>query len=109
MALIPSRCRISSRCAATLPISCLALLVLAQSGLQLLQKYGSLEAALSAGRFPAQAENLRLYRSIATMNRKAPLPTFRNQKPTWDKAAALAREWELNQLARRLEDLDAQG
>jgi DNA polymerase-1 len=71
----------------------------------LLQKYGSLEAMLAAGRFPAQAENLRLYRSIATMNRRAPLPSLRNQKPTWRKAAELARNWELNQLARRLEEL----
>lgn len=71
----------------------------------LLQRYGSLEAALKAGRFPAMAETLRLYRSIATMNKKAPLPSLRGQKPTWNKAAALAKEWELNQLARRLEEL----
>ena len=71
----------------------------------LLQRYGSLEAALAAGRFPAQAENLRLYRSTATMNKKAPLPSLRSQKPTWRKAAALAREWQLNQLAGRLEEL----
>jgi len=71
----------------------------------LLQRYGSLEAALSAGRFPAQAKDLRLFRSIATMNRKAPLPSLRNQKPTWSKAAALARKWQLDQLARRLEQL----
>jgi DNA polymerase-1 len=71
----------------------------------LLQRYGTLEAALTAGRFPAQAESLRLYRLIATMNRKAPLPSLRTQKPTWSKAAALARKWELNQLARRLEEL----
>jgi len=71
----------------------------------LLQRYGSLEAALRAGRFPAMAETLRLYRSIATMNRKAPLPILRSQKPTWGKAAAVAREWELNQLAGRLEEL----
>ena len=71
----------------------------------LLKRYGSLEAALKAGRFPAQAENLRLFRSIATMNRKAPLPSLRSQKPTWDTAAELARKWELNQLARRLEEL----
>jgi len=71
----------------------------------LLRRYGTLEAALNAGRFPAQAESLRLYRSIATMNRKAPLPNLRNQKPTWRKAADLARDWELNQLAKRLEDL----
>jgi exodeoxyribonuclease-3 len=75
----------------------------------LLERYGSLEAALAAGRFPAQAENLRLYRSIATMNRKAPLPSLRRQKPTWRKAAELAREWQLNQLAGRLEELDARG
>jgi len=75
----------------------------------LLQRYGSLEAALAAGRFPAQAENLRLYRSTATMNKKAPLPSLRSQKPTWRKAAALAREWQLNQLAGRLEELDARG
>jgi len=71
----------------------------------LLQRYGTLEAALAAGRFPAMAEDLRLYRSIATMDKKAPLPSLRNGTPTWHKAAALAREWELNQLAGRLEEL----
>jgi exodeoxyribonuclease III len=69
----------------------------------LLQRYGTLEAALTAGRFPAQAESLRLFRSIATMNPKAPLPSLRSQNPTWNKAAALVWKWELNQLARRLE------
>ena len=69
----------------------------------LMQRYGTLEAALAAGRFPAQAEDLRLFRSIATMNPKAPLPSLRSQKPTWSKAAALARNWQLNQLAKRLE------
>jgi exodeoxyribonuclease-3 len=75
----------------------------------LLQRYGSLEAALEAGRFPAMAGRLRLFRSLATMNRKAPLPSLRSQRPTWHKAAALAREWELNQLANRLKELDAKG
>ena len=75
----------------------------------LLQRYGSLEAAFKAGRFPAIAERLRLFRSIAIMNRKAPLPSLRSQKPTWDKAAALAREWKLNQLARRFEELSSMG
>jgi exodeoxyribonuclease-3 len=70
----------------------------------LLERYGSLEAPLKAGRFPTQAENFRLYRSIATMNLKAPLPILRNQKPTWLKAAALARDWDLKQLARRLDE-----
>jgi DNA polymerase I len=71
----------------------------------LLQRYRTLEAALAAGRFPAQAENLRLYRSIATMNKKAPLPSLRRQRPTWHKAAELAREWQLQQLAGRLDEL----
>jgi exodeoxyribonuclease-3 len=71
----------------------------------LLRKYASLTAILKAGRFAKQAGNLRLNRSIATMDRKAPLPRFTSQKPTWGKAAALAREWELKQLAGRLEEL----
>jgi DNA polymerase-1 len=75
----------------------------------LLKKYGSLEAALTAGRFPGQAESLRLFRSIATMNRTAPLPSLRSRKPTWRKAAALAQEWELNQLAGRLEEFETSG
>jgi DNA polymerase I len=71
----------------------------------LLRKYGSLEKMLAAGRYPDHAEELRLYRSIATMDRKAPLPRLAAQQPTWAKAAALARKWELNQLASRLEEL----
>jgi len=77
----------------------------ARGAATLLQRYGSLEAALEAGRFPAIAERLRLFRSLATASRKGPLPSLRNQKPTWQKAAVLAREWELNQLASRLEEL----
>ena len=71
----------------------------------ILRKYGSLESALVDGRFAKQAEELRLFRSIATMDRKAPLPSLRNQRPTWSRAAALARDWELTQLAKRLEEL----
>lgn len=71
----------------------------------LLRKYGSLENALAAGRLAAQAEKLHLYRSIATMDKSAPLPTLRNQKPTWAKAAVLVRDWQLNRLADRLDGL----
>jgi DNA polymerase-1 len=71
----------------------------------LLARYGTLEAALAAGRFPQQAAELRLYRRIATMDAAAPVPPFRNQRPTWAKAAALAREWELRNLAERLEQM----
>ncbi len=71
----------------------------------LLRKYGTLEAALAAGRFPDQAQALRLYRAIATMDAAAPLPTLRAQQPTWGQASNLARDWELNQLADRLAEL----
>jgi DNA polymerase-1 len=71
----------------------------------LLRKYGSLDGILKAGRFAQQAENLRLLRSIATMNRKARVPRLGDQKPTWAKAAELAHKWELKQLAGRLEEL----
>ena len=71
----------------------------------LLTRYGTLEAALKAGRFPAQADALRLYRSIAAMNPKAPLPPLRNQKRTFAKAAVLATEWGLKKLASRLDEL----
>jgi exodeoxyribonuclease III len=69
----------------------------------MLQKYGSLEAALKAGRYSAHAARLRLFRKIATMDRKAPIPRLPDQTPTWDKAAKLARRWQLNKLAERLE------
>lgn len=71
----------------------------------ILKKHGSLENALKAGRFPAQADDLRLYRSIATMDAKAPLPRVADQTPTFEKAAALAKAWDLNKLAERLTEL----
>jgi DNA polymerase I len=76
-----------------------------KSGASLLRRYGSLEAALAQGKFAAQAEELRLYRSIATMDSSAPLPCLGNQTPAWHEAAALAREWELNRLADRFAEL----
>ncbi|MPZ37696.1 MAG: exodeoxyribonuclease III [Rhizobiales bacterium] len=74
----------------------------AQGAADVLRRHGSLEGALAAGRFAAQAKELRLYRSIATMDRKAPLPPLPDETPSWSKASALARTWQLNQLADRL-------
>ncbi|MEJ0074510.1 MAG: 5'-3' exonuclease [Alphaproteobacteria bacterium] len=76
-----------------------------QGAAALVRKYGTLEEVLAAGKFPALAEQLLLFRSIATMNPKAPLPKLPDQKPTWSKAARLAREWQLNQLSERIEAL----
>jgi DNA polymerase I len=68
----------------------------------LLKRYPTLEAAIAAGSFPTQAEDLRLYRRIAAMDASAPLPPIPDTEPTWETAAALAREWELKALAERL-------
>ena len=67
--------------------------------------YGTLEHALEQGRFKDQADKLRVYRWIATMDRSAPLPSLEDRTPTWAKASALAKEWELNRLAERLDAL----
>ena len=72
---------------------------------RLLRKYGSLESAIAAGRFAAQADKLRMYRSIATMDKSAPIPPLRNRKPTWRAASRMARGWQLNKLADRLDTL----
>ena len=71
---------------------------------QLLRRYGTLDGVLDAGLFQAQAGTLRLYRLIATMDAKAPLPALADQEPTWASASNLARTWGLNQLADRLHE-----
>jgi DNA polymerase I len=71
----------------------------------ILRQFGSLEAALEAGRFAAQAEELRLYRRIALLDASAPLPPLDDQTPTWAEASALLRSWGIGRLADRLEGL----
>ena len=71
---------------------------------QLLRRYGTLDAILGAGLFATQGQALRLFRLIATMDAKAPLPSLANQEPTWASASKLARCWGLNQLADRLDE-----
>src|SRR3954464_4283896 len=73
-----------------------------KSAASLLQRYQTLEDALADGRFATEADDLRLYRRIATMDATAPLPPLDDQAPTWSRAASLARKWELNRLAERL-------
>jgi DNA polymerase I len=68
----------------------------------LLKQYGSLEAALDAGRFPNQREELLLYRRIAALDASAPLPPLTDQSPTWAEASSLLRRWGMNQMADRL-------
>jgi DNA polymerase I len=68
----------------------------------ILKQHGTLEAALEAGRFPQQREELELYRRIATLDASAPLPSLKDQSPTWAEASSLVQSWGLNQLAGRL-------
>ena len=75
----------------------------------LLHRYESLEQAIAEGRLTEQARELNLYKKIATMDAAAPLPGLGDQTPTWNHAAALAREWDLDRLARRLGELAGSG
>ena len=68
----------------------------------LVRRYGTVNAVLDAGLFRTEAEMLRLYRLIATMDASAPLPSLADQVPTWASASMLACSWGLNQLADRL-------
>jgi 5'-3' exonuclease len=68
----------------------------------ILAEHGSLEGALAAGRFAAQADELRLFKLMATLDASAPLPALADQEPTWETAAELARSWGTNVVADRL-------
>jgi DNA polymerase-1 len=68
----------------------------------LLSQYGTLEAMLEDGRFAAQAEELRMFRRMATLDASAPLPPLRNQTPKWVEASSFVRELGLNALADRV-------
>jgi DNA polymerase I len=70
----------------------------------LLNQFESLEAMLVDGRFEAEADALRLYRRIATMDREAPLPPLPDVAPDWTTAAEHARELGLPGVAGRFEE-----
>jgi DNA polymerase-1 len=76
----------------------------AKTAASLLGTYGSLDAMLDAGRFSAEADKLRLYRRVATLDAKAPLPKLVDREPDWAAGAAAARDLGLDGLAGRLEE-----
>lgn len=73
----------------------------------LLAQFESLEAMLGDGRFAAEADALRLYRRLATMDREAPLPPLPDVEPDWTAAAGYARELGLAGVAGRFEEARA--
>ncbi|HEU0337059.1 MAG TPA: 5'-3' exonuclease [Gaiellaceae bacterium] len=74
---------------------------------ELLRSHGSLEQLLAEGRFAAEAERLRAYLRIATLDPSAPLPELVDREPDWAAAAAHADELGLGRLAGRLADAAA--
>lgn len=76
----------------------------AKRAAELLAQYGSLEAMLEAGRFSTEADALRLYRRIATMDGAAPLPPLPDVMPDWAAGAAHARSAGLERVAARFEE-----
>ncbi|HEU6443854.1 MAG TPA: 5'-3' exonuclease H3TH domain-containing protein [Gaiellaceae bacterium] len=68
----------------------------------ILKQYGTLDAALEAGRFPNLRKELDLYRRIATLDASAPLPPLNDQSPAWAEASSLLDSWGLGNLAGRV-------
>ena len=77
----------------------------AKRAADVLAQYGSLEAAIEAGRFGAEADALRLYRRLATLDATAPLPPLEGQSPQFAEGAAFARGLGLTRLAERIDAL----
>ena len=69
---------------------------------EILRQYRTLEDVLAAGRFEAEAEDLRLYRRIAQLDASAPRPPLSTHAPTWTEASSLLSELGLDALSRRV-------
>lgn len=76
----------------------------AKTAATLLAGHGSLDALLAAGRFAAEADALRTYRRVATLDPAAPLPPLPDREPDWGALAAGANALGLGRLAGRLEE-----
>jgi DNA polymerase I len=76
----------------------------AKTAASLLAQYGSLDAMLDDGRFSQEADALRLYRGVATLDASAPIPAIDDLEPDWRAGAAAADALGLGRLAGRLEE-----
>jgi DNA polymerase-1 len=70
----------------------------------LLQTFPDLEAMITAGRFEAEAVQLRTFRQIATLDPAAPLPALADVEPDWAAGALAAEELGVGRLAARLRE-----
>jgi DNA polymerase-1 len=69
-----------------------------------LQKHGSLDAALQNGGFPTIADDLRTYLRMARLQYEAPIPELPDAEPTWEPAAELVERLGHKALGKRLRD-----
>jgi len=76
----------------------------AKTAASLLAEHGSLDALLEAGRFSAEADALRMYRHVATLDPSAPIPPLPDREPDWRAGAAASDALGLGRLAGRLEE-----
>jgi DNA polymerase-1 len=72
---------------------------------EILAQHRTLEDVLAAGRFAAEAEDLRLYRRIAQMDASAPLPPLSGQTPNWAGASTFLHGLGLDAVAKRVDSL----
>lgn len=64
-------------------------------------EHGTLEGALAAGRFAAEADDLRTYLKMTRLLADAPLPPLPDAAPDWATAAELTERWGLKRLSER--------
>ena len=79
----------------------------AKTAASLLAQHATLEALLAAGRFSAEADALRTFRHVATLDATAPIPPLPDREPDWRAGATAARELGLQRLAGRMEEAES--
>jgi len=70
----------------------------------LLQAYADLDAMIADGRFESEADQLRIFLRMATLDPSAPLPDLPDLEPDWDAGAAAAEALGVARLARQLRE-----
>ena len=71
----------------------------------LLQTFPDLESMLAEGRFETEAEQLRVFLRIATLDPSAPLPDLLDAEPDWAAGADAAERLGVGRLARQLREV----
>ena len=76
----------------------------AKTAASLLAQHKTLDALLEAGRFSQEADVLRTFRHVATLDPTVPIPALPDLQPNWRAGAAAADALGLGRLAGRLEE-----